>query len=145
MAIKHPSQYDETSVTLANWQNLPGQGVSFEQFSVIVLADAIDTIARVWLRVWRRYMKWNLTTIPVRRDNKGMKAGTSISGMTGLSYKKGKCCSHFTVRQKCDLFLSLHVSLVFARRLSNITHWLSNMFHSPSRKKVFVCINLKER
>ena len=59
MAIKHPSQYDETSVTLANWQNLPGQRVSFEQFGVIVLADAIDTIARVWLRVWRRYMKWN--------------------------------------------------------------------------------------
>jgi len=54
-----PSQYNETSVTLANWQNLPGQGVSFEQFSVIVLADAIDSTARVWLRVWRRYMKWN--------------------------------------------------------------------------------------
>jgi hypothetical protein len=53
-----PKKYDETSVTLANWQGLPGQNISFEQLSVIVLSDAIDSIARVWLRVWRRYTKW---------------------------------------------------------------------------------------
>ncbi len=54
-----PSNYDETTVTLANWQGLPGQNISFDQLSVTVLSDAIDSIARVWLRVWRRYMKWN--------------------------------------------------------------------------------------
>lgn len=53
-----PSGYDETSVTLANWQGLPGQNISFEQLSVTVLSDAVDSIARVWLRVWRRYLKW---------------------------------------------------------------------------------------
>ncbi|MEA2114875.1 MAG: hypothetical protein U9P36_05770 [Thermodesulfobacteriota bacterium] len=54
-----PSNYDETTVTLANWQELPGQNISFDQLSITVLSDAIDSIARVWLRVWRRYMKWN--------------------------------------------------------------------------------------
>ena len=55
-----PSSYDETSVTLANWQGLTGQNISFDQLSVAVLSDAIDSIARVWLRVWRKYMKWNM-------------------------------------------------------------------------------------
>jgi hypothetical protein len=31
---------------------------------------------------------YHLTIILALRDNKGMKAGTSISGMTGLSYKQ---------------------------------------------------------
>jgi hypothetical protein len=53
-----PSNYDETNITLANWQGIPGQNISIDQLSVAVLSDAIDSIARVWLRVWRKYMKW---------------------------------------------------------------------------------------
>ncbi len=51
-----PQQYAHTDVTSGNWQSLGS--ISFEDLSVAVLADAIDSIARVWFRVWRRYAKW---------------------------------------------------------------------------------------
>lgn len=51
-----PEKYDWKDVTAADWQSLGT--LRFEDFSVAVLADAIDSVARVWLRVWRRYMKW---------------------------------------------------------------------------------------
>jgi hypothetical protein len=55
-----PEQYTHTNVTLANWQSLSPTSppLSFEDYSVAVLSDAIDSIARIWLRVWRRYMIW---------------------------------------------------------------------------------------
>jgi hypothetical protein len=53
-----PSEYDETRVTNDNWTSLPGQQLRFEELSEMVLADAIDSIARIWLRVWRKYIKW---------------------------------------------------------------------------------------
>ena len=51
-----PQGYDHTNVTLTNWQSLGS--ISFNDFSVAVLSDAIDSIARVWFRVWRKYLKW---------------------------------------------------------------------------------------
>ncbi len=51
-----PPRYDHTSVTSGNWQSL-GK-VAFKELSTAVLADAIDSIARIWFRVWRRYEKW---------------------------------------------------------------------------------------
>ena len=51
-----PNQYAHTDVTLDNWQSLGS--ISFEDYSVAVLSDTIDSIARIWLRVWRRYMIW---------------------------------------------------------------------------------------
>jgi hypothetical protein len=59
-----PQQYNPGNVTLENWQSLGT--ISFPDFSVAVLADAIDSIARVWFRVWRRYENWV-------RDKKGKK------------------------------------------------------------------------
>jgi hypothetical protein len=53
-----PRQYNDTNVTLKNWQNLPGQTPSFDELTVIVLSDAIDSISRIWLRLWRRYKEW---------------------------------------------------------------------------------------
>jgi hypothetical protein len=53
-----PPGYDETNVTVQNLPSLPGQVLDFEQLSVAVFMDAIDAIARVWLRVWRRYLDW---------------------------------------------------------------------------------------
>ncbi len=53
-----PTGYDETNVSLSDWQNLSGQSPTFDVLSVMVFADAIDSIARVWLRTWRRYIKW---------------------------------------------------------------------------------------
>lgn len=51
-----PKGYNHTNVTVTNWQSLVS--VYFNEFSVAVLLDAIDSIARVWFRVWRRYLKW---------------------------------------------------------------------------------------
>ena len=51
-----PPQYDHTNVTTGNWQSLGS--ISFEHLSLAILSDAIDSIARVWFRIWRRYVKW---------------------------------------------------------------------------------------
>ncbi len=53
-----PKNYDEKNVTKKNWQNLPGQKFTFNDMSDYVFTDAIDSIAKVWFRVWRKYMKW---------------------------------------------------------------------------------------
>lgn len=53
-----PQGYDETNVNLNNWQQLNNQRFTFEELSFVVLSDAVDSIARVWLRVWRRYVRW---------------------------------------------------------------------------------------
>jgi len=54
-----PPDFDETNVTASNWHALPGQNPSLlDIFSHMVFADTIDSIARVWLRVWKRYKVW---------------------------------------------------------------------------------------
>lgn len=53
-----PQNYDHTTVTAANWQGLSTEGLDFAALSTAALADAIDSIAKVWFRVWRRYMRW---------------------------------------------------------------------------------------
>jgi hypothetical protein len=50
-----PEQWNPRNVTLRNWKSL---GLPFEDLSVAVLADAIDSIARIWFRAWRRYARW---------------------------------------------------------------------------------------
>ena len=52
------TEYDHTNVTKTNWQSLGS--ISFDKFSVAIISDAIDSIARVWFRVWRRYLKWKI-------------------------------------------------------------------------------------
>ena len=51
-----PQGYDHHNVNRTNWNTLGA--VSFEDFSAAALSDAIDSIARVWFRIWRRYKKW---------------------------------------------------------------------------------------
>lgn len=51
-----PKGHDHTNVDLNNWHSLGS--ISFDQLSVAVLSDAIDSIARVWFRVWKRYLEW---------------------------------------------------------------------------------------
>lgn len=53
-----PPDYNETNVNTSNWKSLPGQLVTFDQLSNVVFTDAIDAIARIWFRVWRRYVEW---------------------------------------------------------------------------------------
>ena len=51
-----PSQYNHQNIPSNNWKNLGT--ISFEDMSVAVLSDAIDSIAHVWFRVWRKYRNW---------------------------------------------------------------------------------------
>ena len=51
-----PEEHDHTNVTLTDWQSLGS--ISFENLGVAVFSDAIDSIARAWFRIWRRYVKW---------------------------------------------------------------------------------------
>jgi hypothetical protein len=51
-----PEGIDPTTVTPDNWKSLGT--VKFDDVTIGVLSDAIDSIARVWLRVWRRYVVW---------------------------------------------------------------------------------------
>jgi hypothetical protein len=53
-----PPGYDETNLTTSNWKTLPAQQLDLDRLSEVVFTDAIDAIARVWLRVWTRYEKW---------------------------------------------------------------------------------------
>jgi len=53
-----PLGFDETNVNTQNWKSLPGQALDFELLSEVIFNDAIDAIARIWLRVWRRYIEW---------------------------------------------------------------------------------------
>jgi len=52
-----PPQYGPDNVTAKNWKGL-APDFSLNQLSTAVLADAIDSISRVWFRVWRRYEIW---------------------------------------------------------------------------------------
>jgi hypothetical protein len=51
-----PQGFDETNVTRATYRNLQGQQYTVDQLSVIVFTDAIDSLAKVWLRSWRRWL-----------------------------------------------------------------------------------------
>ncbi len=51
-----PEGYDHTNVTASNWKTLGT--ISLEDLSIAVLCDAIDSIAKVYFRIWRRYKKW---------------------------------------------------------------------------------------
>jgi len=60
-----PSNYNETDITHDNWQGISGQNISIDELTIAVLSNAIDSIARGWLRGWRKYMKWYMSNITV--------------------------------------------------------------------------------
>ena len=53
-----PEGYDHTNVTTSNWTKLGGTDTDMEDLNIIVLCDAIDSIAKVYFRVWRRFKRW---------------------------------------------------------------------------------------
>jgi len=53
-----PAGYDPAALDHDTLQLPTGQGMSFRGMSCIALADAVDAVARVWLRDLRRYMRW---------------------------------------------------------------------------------------
>ncbi|HBL73685.1 MAG: hypothetical protein A2W90_13275 [Bacteroidetes bacterium GWF2_42_66] len=52
-----PETYDNTNLDWDTFKVL-NTGISFDDYSKFILIDAIDSIAKVWLRVWMRYMDW---------------------------------------------------------------------------------------
>jgi hypothetical protein len=53
-----PEGYDHTNVDKTNWDSLGN--ISFPDLTLAVISDAIDSIARIWFRVWRRYKRWEI-------------------------------------------------------------------------------------
>jgi hypothetical protein len=54
-----PPEYGPDNVTLKNWKTLASPpDLTLEKLSIAVLADAIDSISRVWFRIWRRWQNW---------------------------------------------------------------------------------------
>ncbi|NOY22514.1 MAG: hypothetical protein GXO70_03235 [Acidobacteria bacterium] len=51
-----PEGNDHTNVTAHNWKKLGS--INLEDVSIAALSDAIDSIATVYFRIWRRYKKW---------------------------------------------------------------------------------------
>jgi hypothetical protein len=43
---------------MKNWRSLPMSSMPFDKLSPLVFSDAVDAIARIWLRVWRKYNGW---------------------------------------------------------------------------------------
>jgi hypothetical protein len=55
-----PPEYGPDNVNLDNWKTLASfPELTIEKLSTVVLADAVDSVARVWFRIWRRYETWN--------------------------------------------------------------------------------------
>ena len=54
-----PPEYDEKTLTKELYKNTDAYA-HFDEYSRIILCDAIDSISRVWLHVWSRYRKWAL-------------------------------------------------------------------------------------
>ncbi len=52
-----PEQYEAADLTQEQFKTLEGW-TNREEISRVILMDAIDSIARVWLHVWIKYRKW---------------------------------------------------------------------------------------
>lgn len=52
-----PSDYDDKNLSWQSFQSL-NTGFTFDEYSKFLLIDAIDSISKVWLRVWMRYLDW---------------------------------------------------------------------------------------
>ena len=52
-----PDHYNAQNLDWDTFKAL-NTGYSFEDYSKYLLIDSIDSIAKVWLRVWKKYQKW---------------------------------------------------------------------------------------
>ncbi|MBN1927017.1 MAG: hypothetical protein JW798_14385 [Prolixibacteraceae bacterium] len=52
-----PQQYTPENLEWDEFLNINNK-YSFDDYSRFILIDAIDSIARVWFRAWRRYLEW---------------------------------------------------------------------------------------
>jgi hypothetical protein len=52
-----PKEYSPENLSWDDFKAL-NTGYSFEEYNKMLLIDAIDSIAKIWLRVWRKYQKW---------------------------------------------------------------------------------------
>ena len=52
-----PPEYKDTELTKEIYKTTEAYA-RLEEYSRIILSDAVDSIARIWLHVWARYRKW---------------------------------------------------------------------------------------
>jgi hypothetical protein len=52
-----PKEYDETNLTWDDFKNL-NTGYNLIDYNKYILIDAIDSIAKIWLRTWTKYRRW---------------------------------------------------------------------------------------
>lgn len=52
-----PKGYNEDNLDWDTFKTLQ-TNYNFEDYSKYLLMDAIDSISKIWLRVWRKYVKW---------------------------------------------------------------------------------------
>lgn len=52
-----PSNYDENNLDWNTFKTM-NTGYTFEEYSKYILIDAIDSISKVWFKVWNKYQKW---------------------------------------------------------------------------------------
>jgi hypothetical protein len=61
-----PQEYDENNLDWKIFKTLNTEA-GFDDYSKCILSDAIDSVAKIWLRIWNRYQLW----IKDRDDNIG--------------------------------------------------------------------------
>jgi hypothetical protein len=52
-----PETFNNTQ-TMQEFMEQTEWGQNFDKYSKMIFGDAIDAIARIWLRVWIKYRKW---------------------------------------------------------------------------------------
>jgi hypothetical protein len=52
-----PPDYDENNLDWNTFKTLK-TGYSFDDYSKFILIDSIDSIAKVWLKIWNKYQGW---------------------------------------------------------------------------------------
>lgn len=51
-----PQNYNENNLDWNAFRNLNGN--NFDEYSKFILIDSIDSISKVWLRIWNKYLSW---------------------------------------------------------------------------------------
>jgi hypothetical protein len=52
-----PAEYTEENLSWEDFEKLD-RSYTFDDYSKFLLMDSIDSIAKIWLRVWMKYLKW---------------------------------------------------------------------------------------
>jgi hypothetical protein len=75
-----PRRFKQPDVTTANWQSIAEPALTMDDLSMAVLTDAVDSIARVWFRLWCRCEKWIAGEEQKRKEEEAKANKLPVSG-----------------------------------------------------------------